>query len=85
MDSLEKKIEELINKEDVTKETKHVSYADIAKDESRKQEESIKNFLKEEKEEERWINATRCNIIVHNLGENKHENKEEQQGGQRLR
>ena len=58
-----------------------MSYADITKDELKKQEVSIKSFIKEEKEEDRWMNSTKCNIIVHGLGENKCENKEEQQVG----
>ena len=81
LDGLEKKIKELSNKEDVHKEPKQVSYADITKDELKKQEVSIKSFIKEEKEEDRWMNSTKCNIIVHGLGENKCENKEEQQVG----
>ncbi len=47
----------------------------------KKQEVTIKNFIKEEKEEVRWLNLTKCNIIVHNLGENKDEDIEEQRVG----
>jgi len=63
-----------------------VSYTDVDRDALTKQEVTIKNFLKEEKEEERWINARRCGNIVHNSGENKHEHKEQTtKGRQRLR
>jgi len=84
--NLEKKMEELIamNKEDVAKEPKRATYADITKEEVKKQEVIIKKFIKnekEEREEDRWKNLTRCNIIVHHLGENKDENKEEQRAG----
>ena len=103
LDSLEKKIDELVNKDDVAIELKqqqtYVSiaknelkkqdlaiepkqqqqtYASITKDELKKQEVTIKNFIKEEKEEVRWLNLTKCNIIVHNIDELKHETLEEQ-------
>ena len=71
-----------IKKQDLAVEPKQQqTYASITKDELKKQEVTIKNFIKEEKEEERWLNLTKCNIIVHNLGENKHEDLEEQRVG----
>ena len=82
LDSLERKIEKLVNKEDVTKESKQVSYADIAKAETKMQEMTMKAFIKSEREEERWMNSTKCNLMLHNLGENKYEEtKEEQRKG----
>ena len=81
LDNLEKKIEQLINKDDIVREPKRVTYADITREDLTKQEITIKSFIKEEKEEERWINSTKCNMIVHHLGENKHEDKEEQRIG----
>ena len=86
LQNLEKKMEELmaINKANVAKEPKRVTYADITKEEVKKQEVIIKKFIKDEKEEreeDRWKNSTRCNIIVHHLGENKDEDKEEQREG----
>ena len=53
--------------------------SEITREELKQQEVTIKSFLKEEKKEERLINTTKCNIIVHNLDENKRENLEEQQ------
>jgi len=46
--NLEKKMEELIamNKEDVAKEPKRATYADITKEEVKKQEVIIKKFIK---------------------------------------
>jgi len=32
-------------------------------------------------EEEHWLKSTKCNTMVHDLGENKHENEEEQRVG----
>ena len=88
LDSLEKKIEKLVIKEDVSKESKQMSYAeqmsyaDIAKAELKKQEATMKSFIKSEREEERWLNSTKCNLMLHNLGENKNEEtKEEQRKG----
>jgi len=105
LDRLEKKIDDIVNKDDVVKGSKQQqtyasiakdelkkkdhdieskqqqTYASITKDELKKQEVTIKNFIKEEKEEERWLNLTKYNIIVHNLGENKHEDLEEQRVG----
>ena len=78
---LEEKIEKLVNKEDNKKESKQMTYADITKEELKQQEVNIKSFIKEEKEEERWLNSTKCNIIVHNMGENKDETLEEQRTG----
>ncbi|XP_066915454.1 uncharacterized protein PF3D7_1120000-like [Clytia hemisphaerica] len=93
---LEKKIEKLLDKEDVAKDKKQRTYAETTKEELKKQEVTmkqqtyasitelkkqevtIKNFIKEEKEEVRWLNLTKCNIIVHNIGELKHETLEEQ-------
>ena len=68
LQNLEKKMEELmaINKANVAKEPKRVTYADITKEEVKKQEVIIKKFIKDEKEEreeDRWKNSTRCNII----------------------
>ena len=57
-----------------------VTYANITKEEAKKQEVIIKKSIKDEKEkreEDRWKNSTRCNIIVHHLGENKDEDKVE--------
>jgi len=82
--NLEKKMEELMAINIADKEPKRVTYADITKEEVKKQEVIIKKFMKsekEEREEDRWKNSTRCNIIVHHLGENKDENKEEQRAG----
>ena len=59
-----------------------MSYADIAKAEIKKQEKTMKAFIKSEREEERWMNTTKCNLMLHNLGENKNEEtKEEQRRG----
>jgi len=52
---LEDKIEKLVNKEDNKKESKQMTYADITKEELKQQEVNIKSFIKEEKEEERWL------------------------------
>jgi len=75
---LEKKIEKLVTKEEHKRESKQMTYADITKDELNKQEVNIKSFIKEQNEEQRWFNLTKCNIVVHNLGENKDEDLEEQ-------
>ena len=84
LDNIEKKLEKLITKEDTNKEAKCSTYAEITKEAMKKQEVTINNFIKEakeDKEEERWMNSTKNNIIVHNLGENKHEDREEQLKG----
>jgi len=59
----------------------HSDNPTITKDELKKQETTIKEFIKEVNNEERWLNLTKCNIIVHNLGENKEEDLEEQRKG----
>ena len=83
LDTLETKLDKLINKDDVAT-TNRPTYASIAKDQLKKQEATIKSFIQSEREgreEDRWKDSTKCNIIVHNLGENKHEDKEEQREG----
>ena len=81
LDRLEEKSEKIINREDVAREHKQVTYADTTKKQLEKQEVTIKDFIKSERDEERWLNSTKCNIIVHNMGENKDENKDEQRKG----
>jgi len=62
-------------------ETKKQSYAEVTKDDLQKQEATIKSFIKSVNKEERWLKSTKCNIMVHDLGENKHENEEQQRVG----
>ena len=83
LDRLEEKIEKIINREDVAKEHKatQITYADTGKKQLEKQQVTIKDLIKSERDEDRWLNSTKCNIIVHNMGENKDENKEEQRKG----
>ena len=76
---LEEKIEKLLNNDKA--EPKQMTYTDITKEELKTLEANIRSFMKEEKEEEHWLNSTKCNIILHNFGENEDETKEEQQGG----
>ena len=79
---MENKVEKLTNKEEKERQPKQMTYADIAKDPLQKQQvETLKSFIKAEKEEERWINLTKCNIMVYDLGENENETKEEQRVG----
>ena len=44
-------------------EYKQVPYADIAKAEIKKQEKTMKAFIKSEREEEHWISTTKCNLM----------------------
>ena len=84
LDTLETKLDKLINKDGVATESNRPTYASIAKDHIEKQEATIKKFMqseRESREEDRWKNSTKCNIIVHNLGENKDEDKQEQREG----
>ena len=68
LDRLEEKVEKLLSKEDVAKDKKQRTYAEITKGELKKQEVTMKSLIKSEREEERWLHSTKCNLIIHNLG-----------------
>ena len=53
------------------------SYADIAKKNSNPVPEKIKSFLLQEKQEERKIKSTNCNLIIHGVDESVEESLEE--------
>ena len=77
---LERKVEKFINTEDRKKE--QMTYANITKEQQQKQGvATLKRLMKAEREEEQWIESTKCNIIVHNLGEDERETEEEQRTG----
>jgi len=70
MATIEKKMEDIIEKKE---ENRSQSYAAVA---SRQIEKNIENVLRREKQEERQIQSTACNLILHGVDESTEDSEE---------
>lgn len=79
LDKIEKKIEDLVTQSTKQEESDKPkqSYAVAAKNHKEEQSKESKRIMTRENEEERWIQSTKCNIILHGLIETTQQPKEE--------